>query len=88
MLGQKWIVNRKFKDFLELSNILTMMFHNVNLPECESIANPKPIDNSQNNRKEVVEQRRRELEDFIGCLLEQECVRNSRIMQKFLKINK
>ena len=53
MLGQKWIVNRKFKDFLELSNILTMMFHNVNLPECESIANPKPIDNSQNNRKYI-----------------------------------
>lgn len=65
-----------------------MMFQNSDLPECESIINPKPIDNALHNRKECVEQRRRELEDYVGNLLEIECVRNSRIMQKFLKINK
>ena len=67
-----------------------MMFENRNLPECEGIRNPKPLDSSihSNSRKEVVEERRKELEEYMGKLLEVESVRNSRIMQKFLKINK
>lgn len=63
LLGQRWIVNRKWKDFSELANILMMMFENTKLPECDPIKNPKPLDTSiqSNSRKELVEERRREL---------------------------
>ena len=40
------------------------------------------------NRNEDVEFRRGRLEGYLRELLGVDCVRNSRIMQKFIKINK
>lgn len=40
LLGQKWMVNRKFKDFSELHSILVMMFQNYTLPDCKVITGP------------------------------------------------
>ena len=96
LLGQKWALNRKFKDFSELHSILVMMFQNERLPECRSIIGPNKLegrpqmtsDSNSGSRKEVVEQRRRELENYLLELVQVENIRNSRILQKFLKINK
>jgi hypothetical protein len=66
-----------------------MMFPTIEIPSFGSIAGvPKFIDSNLQHRKEIVEQRRRELEQYLNSLLEIHNVRNSRIMQKFLKINK
>lgn len=86
--GQKWSLNRKFKDFSELYSILIMMFQDERLPECKSIVGPLKLNDSNANRKEIVEQRRRELENYLCELIQNECIRNSRILQKFFKINK
>jgi hypothetical protein len=40
LLGQKWTVNRKFKDFSELHSILVMMFQNLTPPDCKAILGP------------------------------------------------
>ncbi len=88
LLGQKWTVNRKFKDFSELHSILVMMFQTTNLPDCKVISGPLTASDFNGNKKEGVEQRRRQLETYIHDLIEIEGIRNSRIMQKFLKINK
>jgi len=40
LLGQKWTVNRKFKDFSELHSILVMMFQRLPLPDCRAITGP------------------------------------------------
>ncbi len=82
------MVNRKFKDFSELHSILVMMFQNYTLPDCKVIIGPLTQSDFHGSKKEVVEQRRRQLEGYLHELVTMDCVRNSRIMQKFLKINK
>jgi len=61
LLGQKWIVNRKFKDFSELHSILVMMFQHSDLPDCKAITGPLSSTDINSSKKELVEQRRKQL---------------------------
>ena len=52
LMGQKWPLHRKFKDFSELHSILIMMFQNEKLPDCKSIVGPlKMMDSNLSSRK-------------------------------------
>lgn len=88
LLGQRWAVNRKFKDFSELHSILVMMFQPEGLPDCRAITGPLSPADANSSKKEIVEQRRKQLENYLSELIGVESIRNSRIVQKFLKINK
>lgn len=60
LLDQKWVLNRKFKDFSELHSILVMMYQSVSLPECQAITGcVKMLESNPQTRKEIVEARRK-----------------------------
>jgi hypothetical protein len=52
LFRQKWAVNRKFKDFLELHNILNTLFASLALPDCKAARTPL---NSAENGANMVE---------------------------------
>lgn len=86
IMERRWTFNRKWKDFNELHSILTNLFDSAKLPAFASVQ--LGLRSSLDMHKEEVEERRRNLEEYLRKLLEIEPIRNSRIMQKFLKINK
>jgi predicted RNA-binding protein len=65
-----------------------MMFQNLQLPDCRAINGSLNATDFNISKKEVIEMRRKQLEGYLRELVESDCVRNSRILQKFLKINK
>jgi hypothetical protein len=85
LLGKKWTFSRRWKDFNELHNILSHLFPIDLLPDFS----PGQFSiNLLQSRKEEIEARRARIEGYARKLLAVGEVRNSRIMQKFLKINK
>lgn len=69
LMGQKWTVLRKFKDFSELHSILVMMFQDMQLPDCKVIIDPLCDTDFNSNKKEAVDKRRKLLEIYLHELL-------------------
>jgi len=82
---KKWSFNRRWKDFNELHNILSHLFTTTSLPDFTP--GQLRIEDHLLGKKEI-EARRERLEEYARNLLSVDQIRNSRIMQKFLKINK
>ena len=85
LLNKKWTFNRRWKDFNELHNILSQLFPENFLPQFI----PGKLSMSEHlGRQQEIESRRSALEEYTRQLLNLSQIRNSRIMQKFLKVNK
>jgi hypothetical protein len=90
-----WLIRRKLKDFVELNKIVTIMFGSQQIDwknDKEFAVNAKLRALELNFQGLPCEERGRkvksELEKFLNELNGLEQVRNSRIFQKFVKINK
>jgi hypothetical protein len=87
-----WSLNRKYKDFCELHDLLLIMFPKMGFPESSNVMKNSlltaALGGSTSSRKVIVEEKRKMLEEYIKDLLCVSEIRNTRIMQKFLKINK
>jgi hypothetical protein len=90
-----WLIRRKLKDFVELNKIITIMFgsQQMDWKKDQQIAvnaqlRTLEIKCSGFSSEESGRKLKGELEKFVNELNGLDQVRNSRIFQKFVKINK
>ena len=87
--NSKWVINRKYKDFCELHDILLIMLPELDFPDSSALIKIGMLANVTNNvnKKNIVEERRKTLQSYLTEIIDLDEVRNTRILQKFLKIN-
>jgi len=86
----KWTIAKQYKHFCELHHSLSTQFPNLKLPESAlailgTFSNANYAPNTK--RPDIIEERRKSLEQYLKELIKIDTVRNSSTLQKFLVID-
>lgn len=88
--GQKTLVTRKYKEFCDLHQCLTLSFPTLKLPEStfamlEMFSSPS--DSPTSKKPIVIEERRKVIQQYLRDLASIDIVKNSEVFKKFLELS-